>query len=320
LNITNCQLNHFVLVAQELHFRRAADIGNIAQPALSRSIRTLENEIGFELFNRSKRNVELTEAGKTFLEGAVITLQLLDSGISNAQSVEHQNSSSIRIGFTAIAFCGESLAGLLKEFQNKYPDINLETVTIDSNEILKQLHHGELDFGFLTTSNHLKELNTVPFQKNRFVIRVSSDHLLAASGKITLEQLQKEKIIMSGLPQCGMFTEQAQQMIRNTGYKQNVELISQLPQAINDLVVLGRGVAISADDIAYPNDFRITQLELAGVEDQIQTVMAWKRDMQCDPCNHFLKLVLESLPSEESVNSNMPASKRPNMLELENAS
>src|SRR3954453_11066098 len=93
-------LRYFVGVGEEQHFGRAASRLHIAQPALSRQIQDLEEEIGFKLFDRLPRGVKLSAAGKLFLEDARRILQQLNEAIERAQRVARGQSGTLRIGFT----------------------------------------------------------------------------------------------------------------------------------------------------------------------------------------------------------------------------
>jgi len=307
LKITLNQLNHFIVLGKELHFRRAAELCDIAQPILSRSIQSLERELGFDLLKRDNRNVELTETGRAFLESAQLVARSLDSSIIRARRAIQTELSQVRVGFSYVSICGESLPKILNAFQKNNSDINLESVSTQSNDILERLHHDELDFGFLTKSTNFHGLDYAPFQTNRYTVLVHQDHPLAATGKITLEQLQQEKVLLSGAPEREIFRQQVLKMIQKTGYELNIELLFQRPQSVIDFVVLGEGVAIFVDNISLPNDDRTTMLELLGVEDSMETVIAWKGDQLSDVNQKFLKFVLDSLRKSNPENSELLA-------------
>jgi len=103
LNFSIKHLQNFIAVAEELHFRRAAQLTNVAQPALSRSIQTLENELGVQLFTRNNRNVKLTAAGKEFLTGCSDIVNSMEATISRCVRADQSQFGGINVGFTYIA-------------------------------------------------------------------------------------------------------------------------------------------------------------------------------------------------------------------------
>src|SRR5262245_46479613 len=100
-------LRYFVAVAEELHFGRAAARVHIAQPPLTRQIRDLEEELGVRLFDRDRRGVELTAAGKVFLAGVRMLLEQADQAIADARRAERGEIGTLRIGYVgAVAYSG----------------------------------------------------------------------------------------------------------------------------------------------------------------------------------------------------------------------
>lgn len=95
-------LKYFLSVAEELHFGRAANNLNIAQPALSQQIKQLENELGFLLFNRTNQKVALTEAGSVFRNRAYHILELLNEAVEESQQVARGELGQIKLGFAGI--------------------------------------------------------------------------------------------------------------------------------------------------------------------------------------------------------------------------
>src|SRR5512134_2479854 len=96
-------LRYFIAVAEQLHFRHAAEMVHVAQPALSQQIRQLEKEIGVTLFERSRHKVRLTSAGKAFYENAQAILKQASQAVAQARKVEHGEAGTLRVGFVSTA-------------------------------------------------------------------------------------------------------------------------------------------------------------------------------------------------------------------------
>ena len=96
-------LHYFIAVAEELHFSRAAERLHISQPPLSQQIRSFEDELGVKLFERTKRQVQLTEAGKVFLERSYMVLAQLEQAIAVTQRIGRGEVGQLAIGFVGSA-------------------------------------------------------------------------------------------------------------------------------------------------------------------------------------------------------------------------
>lgn len=139
-------LRYFVAVAEELNFSRAARRLKIAQPPLSVAIRQLETELGTELFQRSSREVTLTEAGRVLLEGARRTLAEAESSFSAAQRAGAGELGSLRIGFSWSARF-ETLPTLGQAFRARHPDVELLTEEMWNTRMIAALRTGSIDVG-----------------------------------------------------------------------------------------------------------------------------------------------------------------------------
>lgn len=155
------QLRAFVVVAEELHFGRAAERLNMTQPPLSRQIQKLERAVGVRLFERDNRKVELTTAGRTFLAEARRLLALASGALEQVQRIQAGSAGTVRIGFTATSAFGV-LPSLLNLVSEAYPDIHLDLFEMVTREQISKLIDGELDLG----------LARPPFDKTAFASRL----------------------------------------------------------------------------------------------------------------------------------------------------
>ena len=143
------QIYYFKVVAEEQNFRRAAKRLYIAQPALSRSIKFLEQELNVSLFKRSKQRVQITEAGKSFLEGCNNIIASIEIAVANARLIDNGQLGVLRIGYTDQAIAGY-LPNLISEFQSKQPNITLNLHHGFTHNQLEDLENNKIDVGFVT--------------------------------------------------------------------------------------------------------------------------------------------------------------------------
>lgn len=119
-------LRYFVAVGEEQHYGRAAERLNVAQPALSRQIQDLEEEVGFKLFDRLPRGVKISSAGKLFLDDARRILEHVNEAIARAQRAARGQSGTLRVGFTENASWQGVVPGSFRRFRERQPDAELQ--------------------------------------------------------------------------------------------------------------------------------------------------------------------------------------------------
>lgn len=124
-------LRYFVAVAEELHFRRAAERLFMAQQPLSRQVQRLEAECGVKLFERTTRRVALTAAGEAFLEEVRRTLAALDRAVKTARRAANEEVGTLRLGYTATALYNV-LPEAVRAFREQYPEVQLELTEMSS--------------------------------------------------------------------------------------------------------------------------------------------------------------------------------------------
>ena len=142
-------LRYFVLVAEELHFTRAAERAGIAQPPLSQQIRTLEGELGVPLFTRSRRHVALTDAGRALLPRARQVLREADRARDAALAGAAGATGIVRAGFTGSLAFG-LLPALISRSRVVYPELRLDVQELTSEQQRSRLREQALDLGLPT--------------------------------------------------------------------------------------------------------------------------------------------------------------------------
>jgi DNA-binding transcriptional LysR family regulator len=191
-------LRYFVAVAEELHFGRAAKRLHITQPPLSQQIQLLERELGVKLFVRG-RKIQLTEAGRVFLEEARRTIEVADRAARAARAAGAGEAARLRIGYSA-ATLTELVPAALRTFAERFPKVGIEAVAGHTGGLLSALRDDQLDLAFLTVSGHDSE--AVCFRllhREPLVLVVPDNHPLANRAAVAIEELVKEPMIL--LPQ-----------------------------------------------------------------------------------------------------------------------
>jgi DNA-binding transcriptional LysR family regulator len=187
-------MHHFVAVAEELHFGRAALRLNMAQPPVSQSIRRLENDLGVQLFNRSRRGVELTEAGQVFLVEARRTLMQAELARKVARRAV-SGMSEVRVRFVSAAL-NNFLPPLIVKFHQAEPAIPLNLVEQISRAQINALLAGDADIAFIIAdASHADEFERLVVERSQFVAAVPADWPIAQQNSITLQELAGQPFI-----------------------------------------------------------------------------------------------------------------------------
>jgi len=183
-------LRYFVAVGDEQHYGRAALRLRVVQPALSRQIQDLEEEVGFKLFERLPRGVKLSPAGKLFLEDARRILQDVNEAAARAARVARGQSGTLRVGFSENASWRGVVPESLRRFREIQPDAELQLQPLPSLEQLEAIRSGRLDAGFvLDMPKADPELERLRVAIQRIELAVPTGHPLTKLKELRLRDL-----------------------------------------------------------------------------------------------------------------------------------
>ncbi len=182
------QLRYFVAVAEEQNLSRAAVRLNLSQPPLTRQIRQLEGELGARLFERNPRGVELTPAGRLFLDDARNILDLAKRAAERAHSA-HEG----QIGRFDVAVFGSVMFGrlpaLLARFRATHPGVELVFHTMNKGDQIEALRQGRIHAGFSRLTSNYPDISTETLQHERLLVALPENHALLARKKLELKHL-----------------------------------------------------------------------------------------------------------------------------------
>lgn len=190
------QLASFHAVAQLLHFRKAAELLGIAQPALSRQIAQLERALGVSLFNRTRRRVELTAAGQLLLERAEPLLNSLHRLGPELHAMMAGATGRVRIGFTGLAMA-TVLPGIIRAFGQLHPGIRVELNESPTAAQIDALRSGEIDCGFFHPEKTAPEgVRTHQLLREPNGLLLPAAHPLARGKKLQLRDLADTPFVL----------------------------------------------------------------------------------------------------------------------------
>lgn len=236
-------LRYFITVAEELHFGRAAQRLHIAQPPLSQQIRQLEEELGVVLFHRTKRSVQLTDAGQVFLEEAKQVL------IQAAQAVQAaQRASRGEIGQLVVSFVSSAaynvLPKILQAFRARFPEVNLALHELTTDKQLQGLRDGWIDVGFLRPPIEDDTLSLATIFKESLIVALPEIHPLSRQPQVPLKALINEFFILFPRPLGPKLYDQIVGLCQQAGFSPNVVQEAIQMQTIVSLVAAEIGIAL----------------------------------------------------------------------------
>jgi DNA-binding transcriptional LysR family regulator len=188
-------LRYFVVLAEELHFGRAASKLAITQPPLSSAIKSLEQELEVQLLIRDSKHVELTQAGVAFLEEARQILEQVARASSVAKIVAKGMSGRIEIGVTGSLIYRE-VPEIVRQFNMEMPNVDVVLREMSSADQLNELLRGQLHAGFVNAATAPPQLASLPLGADEFVLCLPEDHPQAQGDAVDLKQLADERFVM----------------------------------------------------------------------------------------------------------------------------
>ncbi len=175
------QLRCFEVVAEELHFARAADRLGTTQSGVSRTIMVLEAQLEARLFNRSKRSsVSLTSTGALFLPEARQLLRQAERAEAVGKQAGRGEIGRIEIGYVASAALGGTVSDMVRSYRQFAPDVDVHLRELETPRQIEEIARGRLDIGFIRArTDYPPEIRTIPLRRDSLLIALQADHPLA---------------------------------------------------------------------------------------------------------------------------------------------
>jgi DNA-binding transcriptional LysR family regulator len=238
------RVRYFVAVAEELHFRRAAERLHLAQPALSQQVRKLEIELGVDLFHRTKRGVSMTTAGAAFLDEARRLLRHADEAARTARNAQTGTAGRLRLGHVSDAIPPQ-LPRAIALFAVSNPGIEIVPEAAPARRAIEDVRNGRLDLAVVGLPAQVDGLNVTPFAVERMVAAVPDRHALSGHAEIPLQALATTPLVLLPRATNPAFYDAATAACRDVGISPSlVEMSEALVEHALLLVASGIGVAL----------------------------------------------------------------------------
>jgi DNA-binding transcriptional LysR family regulator len=298
MNLEFSELAAFVVLAGELHFRKASERLFLSQPALSKKIQRLEEKLKGALFVRSRRKVALTDAGKRFLPKAAKLLQDAEDALRETQAAFEGRAGTLRIGF-GIASVSEILPRTILRFRKLYPEVELQMREMPSPSQVSSLIESRLDAGILRMPVTNRKLVSVP---------LFSEHLVLATPahapyrpKKGIDGLRNSGFIFVSPLVSETFHDRVLSLCLRAGFTPRVVQEANEILTILHLVRAGVGVSLvprSALRLKVPG---VRFHELGWKEPLWRIGMAWNRNSEKLPLISQLVKVVQAVVAEQEI-------------------
>ncbi len=296
-------LRYFVAVGEEQHYGRASRRLRVAQPALSRQIQDLEEQVGFKLFDRLSRGVKLSAAGKLFLEDARRILQAVSEATARAAHVARGLSGTLRVGFSENASWHGVVPDSFRRFRGQQPDAELQLQPAASLEQLDAIRSGSLDAGFVNFMPRADpELDQLDVAVHHVELAVPKRDPLTKLKKLRLQDLTDAAFVWFPRRASPAFYDRLMHECYRGGLKSPRIVQEGLNEAtILSLVSTGLGVGWVLGSARWRCPETVAIVPVVDLNVPVRLALAWRRDNTSPLLARFIG-ELRRLPEVRAVN------------------
>lgn len=286
-------VRQFMAVAETRNFHRAAELLNIAQPALSRGIQALEHQLGVPLLTRNNREVNLTAAGQAFLAPCAELARQLEQASFRAQQAHQGLRGVLHIGYTDFAIAGK-LPALLSAFRARFPDIALSLQYAATEQQMEMLEAGRLDIAFLTQPVASPGLQHHPIQTEHLGVCLPVFHPLAKRPSLTLAELAHESWVFGEPALWRQFRRHVDRMFLSAGFIPRIVQEAYNTDCIIGMVAAGLGLTLHVPNANARHRDAVAFIPLADANPPLVTEAVWRPMDESSPLTNFVRLLTDS--------------------------
>ncbi|RWK94393.1 LysR family transcriptional regulator [Mesorhizobium sp.] len=284
----------FIAVAEELHFSRAAQKLHLAQSAVSRTVRWMEQDLKVTLLNRSTRNVALTSEGALLLDECRQIVAQFERSIKRTRSIATGFAGEIDVGCNDFSFLAE-LPVIVPLFRRRFPDITMRLHEGERSQQLDDLSTGKLDIAFIMgPADQLNNsIKTVTTAKYPLTVLIKKNHPLTKRKTLKIRDLADESFIFGSRPGWNTYRRFIETLFDDIQFVPRITQEVYGSIGIFGLVASGLGVSIYPDcrvPIQYQN---LAVRPLVDVERQVETTAVWYPKTLTRAASHFVSFVQE---------------------------
>src|SRR6201998_3763835 len=290
-------LRYFVAVADAENVTRAALKLHVSQPALSRQIRDLENELGFSLLERTAKSVRLTDDGRTVLDNARELLKSADEAVAKARAVASAEPTELHVGYSPMP-TAEILPKTLRAFQHAMPNVHVRTHDWTNKDILDGIRDGRLQMGLIVPPTKTSALHDMRYEElfqERVGLAVAPQHPFARRRAIPIAEVAAEPLIGLTREDYPNYYEFLSIIFSKVKQKPRVIEEHDSFSGIISAVEAGTGVTISIDVLAHSFGNRVKVLHITPEPRPISVVIVALKGRLSPAAEKFWQCVKEAV-------------------------
>lgn len=267
---------YFLAVAETLHFRKAADKLFVSQPGLSRQIKQMEDLLGAKLFERNRKKVTLTPAGKYFMVEAKYVLQHIEKVYQHTHLIDEGVKGEVKVGFVGSAM-QKVIPQLLIRSNAVHPGINYSFEEMSNSNQVDKLVSDMLDIGFLRLNRVPGTLEVKPIFEETFSLVLPENHPCSAKSFESMAQMANEAFILFQPTYSPLYFDKVMSICEDQGFSPKVEHNTVHANTIFRLVENGMGVSIVPSSLKNGVDLKVKFIELANIPQRAILYVAWNK-------------------------------------------
>lgn len=291
-------LRYFVAVANEENVTRAALKLHVSQPAVSRQIHDLEDEIGFLLLERSAKSVRLTDAGRTFFVEAEAVLQRVEDAVAAARAVARGQREELNVGYAPMPTV-KLLPPALRAFRKQFASVRVKLHDLSPEEMLMGLHQGKLQLAFLVfpTRPMLRGLRFEEFARDPMRLAVAKNHPLASRRSISVKQIKNQSLVAYSRKEYPEYHAYLAKLFGSS--KAHPPIVEEHDDGVGLVTALetGSAVAILPQSLEFTTGARIKLIPIVPSPSPLIVGVAWAPSRITPAAEHFLQVTRDFLKS-----------------------
>ena len=283
-------MRYFLAVAEELHFRKAAEKLFISQPGLSRQIKMIEEELGVVLFERHNRKVVLTNVGAYLKTEFTQQLKTINNTLENAKLLKDGKKGELKIGYVGSAM-QDVIPNLLINFENKNPNILFNLKEIDNQKQIEDLLSLSLDIGFVRLERAPRTLEIKTILNENFCLVLPKNHEVNSDNFKSLAQFKTASFILFDSKYSASYYERVMQIFDDCGFSPLISHNTIHSSSIFKLVENNFGVSLIPKSLAQKRGYKIKFIELDKIPQKTKLSIIWNKKNGNPILKDFLKLL-----------------------------
>jgi LysR family transcriptional regulator, hca operon transcriptional activator len=290
-------MRYIAAVGSELHFTRAAERVHVAQPSLSKQIRNVEEELGVELFKRTRKKVEVTEPGRVFIENAQQALHYADRAASMARAAGAGQLGKVLLGVSPLVDL-QLFFRIRNAFEARYPEVQFQFVTGPATEQTEWVMRSDLHAGLIELPVRCRGLAVLNLSREPLVLALPRHDKLAAMRSIAPRQLKNQRLVLLSSA-ADLAHDKVLESLRAWGYRpERILDVINLVQAF-DFVAHGEGIAVVRASSARFEFKRIVLRSLPSLP-MLDVGLAYRRDIRSPLVRSLLRIAHEVFAKERA--------------------